>query len=453
MTTDRKKKFKTFTWIFRFGVRQKVMLILLSVLLVSLSLSSWMALKHEKENTLEEINQRGSDISQFVAKSLTFSVVGYDYHTIQLLLDEITFSEEIGYAKVTNIKGKTMAESGSLDENTKSLLVMFNRDILLDEELVGYLSMGFSTEATIKRLENQKYALIQREALIILLIALGEFLALSFIIVRPVSVMSKSLRNSVDEDGKIVGSVPVISRDEFGQLAEQFNKLSAQLNDANHRLQSKINVSDKKLIQNNRQLLKQSEDLKQISDEFRKLSVTDALTGIYNRRHFEELIKTETEIAQRHGEVFSLLIIDIDHFKRVNDNYGHPCGDSVLKEVACTLKDNLRKTDIICRVGGEEFVAICKRADKATAMEISSKLREKIESLTTPFGDEQIKVTISVGVASLNSESAEEYADSLYKQADIAVYHSKKSGRNRITHYEDISSEIDSQNTSKQSQG
>ena len=346
-----------------------------------------------------------------------------------------------------------MAESGSLDENTKLILVMFNRDILLDEELVGYLSMGFSTEATIKRLENQKYALIKREAIIILLIALGEFLALSFIIVRPVSVMSKSLRNSVDEDGKIVGSVPVISRDEFGQLAEQFNKLSAQLNDANHRLQSKINVSDKKLIQNNRQLLKQSEDLKQISDEFRKLSVTDALTGIYNRRHFEELIKTETEIAQRHGEVFSLLIIDIDHFKMVNDNYGHPCGDSVLKEVAGTLKNNLRKTDIICRVGGEEFVAICKRADKATAMDISNKLREKVESLTTPFGDERIKVTISVGVASLNSESTEEHADSLYKQADIAVYHSKKSGRNRITHYEDISSETDSQNTSKQLQG
>jgi len=453
MTADNKNNFKTFNWILRFGVRQKVMLILLSVLLVSLSLSSWMALKHEKENTLEEINQRGSDISQFVAKSLTFSVVGYDYHTIQLLLDEITFSEEIGYAKVTNVKGKVMAESGLLDEQTKSILVMFHRDILLDDELVGYLSMGFSTEATIKRLENQKYALIKREAMIILLIALGEFLALSFIIVRPVSVMSKSLRNSVDEDGKIVGSVPVISRDEFGQLAEQFNKLSAQLNDANHRLQSKINVSDKKLIQNNRQLLKQSEDLKQISDEFKKLSVTDSLTGIYNRRHFEELIHTETEIAQRHGEVLSLLVIDIDHFKKVNDNYGHPCGDSVLKEVAGTLKANLRKTDIICRVGGEEFVAICKRADKVAAMEISQKLREKVESLTTPFHGEGIKVTISVGVASLNTESGEEQADSLYKQADIAVYHSKKNGRNRITHYEDIAADMGSHYSSKQSQG
>ena len=88
----------TLSSIFHFGVRQKVLLILLSVMLIGLTVSGWMALKQEERDTLKEINQRGSDISRFVAKSLAYSVVGYDYHTLQLLIDEITFAEDIGYA-------------------------------------------------------------------------------------------------------------------------------------------------------------------------------------------------------------------------------------------------------------------------------------------------------------------------------------------------------------------
>jgi len=281
----------TLSSIFHFGVRQKVLLILLSVLLIGLTVSGWMALKQEERDTLKEINQRGSDISRFVAKSLAYSVVGYDYHTLQLLIDEITFAEDIGYAKVVNVRGNTMAEAGESGEGKNPTLVLFNQDIRLEEEIIGSLTLGLSTESILKRLESQKFALIKREAFVILMIALGEFLALSFIIIRPVSVMSESLSGSIDENGKIVGKVPVISEDEFGNLARQFNLLSSQLNDANSQLQSKIELADKQLIHNNRQLVKQSEELQQLNEEFRKLSVTDSLTGLHNRRRFEELMK------------------------------------------------------------------------------------------------------------------------------------------------------------------
>ena len=123
-----------FSSLFRFGVRQKVLLILMSVLLTGLTISGWLALKQEERDTLKDINQRGSDISRFVAKSLAYSVVGYDYHTLQLLLDEITLAEDIGYAKVVNIKGNTMAEAGN---GTDTKLVNFNQDIRLDDEIVG----------------------------------------------------------------------------------------------------------------------------------------------------------------------------------------------------------------------------------------------------------------------------------------------------------------------------
>ncbi len=427
-----------FLTIFRFGVRQKVLLILLSVLLIGLTASGWMALKEEEHDTRQEINQRGSDISRFVAKSLAYSVVGYDYHTIQLLLDEITLSDDIGYAKVVNIKGNTMAEAGIYSGDTDSMMVRFDQDIRLESEIVGTLTLGLTTEKTLKRLETQKFSLMKREALVIFMIALGEFIALSLFIIRPVSVMSESLNDSVDETGQIVGKVPVISEDEFGSLAQKFNSLSSQLNEANSRLQSKIDLADKQLIQNNRQLMKQSEELQRMNEEFRKLSVTDSLTGLNNRRRFEELMKTEMEMSLRHGDVNSILVIDIDHFKNVNDAYGHQGGDAVLRKVADCLKYSLRKTDILCRVGGEEFVALCKRADKNAAMTVATKMCRDIEHMVTRYGDQQIRVTISVGVATTNEINISKESGELYRQADAAVYHSKDHGRNRVSHYDDI---------------
>jgi diguanylate cyclase (GGDEF)-like protein len=429
-----------FSLIFRMGVRQKVMVILLLVLLTALTVSGWMAFQQEKEDTLKEINQRGSDISRFVAKSLAYSVVGYDYHTIQLLLDEITLSDDVGYAKVISKKGGTMAESGEVPQKNNENLVLFNQDIKLEDEVVGHLVLGLSTAHTIHRLESQKYSLFKREAFIILLIAFGEFLALSFIIIRPVSVISSSLNNSVDENGRIIAKVPVISNDEFGQLAASFNNLSAQLNEANERLQSKIHLADKELIKTNRQLVKQSEELRDISENLKKMSVTDELTGLYNRRRFDELMKSEMDMSHRYGDCNSILIIDIDHFKKINDNYGHPCGDSVLKDVSALLKSKFRKTDILCRIGGEEFVALCKRADKHSAMVIAENLRKLVETASMHYGDTEIKITISVGIATVTNKSSDRDRDNLYRYADIALYHSKDSGRNRITHYDDLNS-------------
>ena len=413
-------------------------MVLLTVLLVALTVSGWMALNQEKLDILKEIDQRGNDISRFVAKSLAYGVVGYDYHTIQLLIDEITLSDDVGYAKVVNAKGNTMAESGILNEGDASQMVLFTQDIRLEDDVVGSLTLGLSTRHIIKRLETQKYALVTREAFVILLIAMGEFFALSIIIIRPVSVMSNSLNNNVDNSGKIIGEVPVISQDEFGALAEQFNNLSSQLNDANSRLQSRVDLADKQLIHNNRQLIRQSEELQRINEEFRKQSVTDSLTGLHNRRRFEELMQTELDMSLRHGDVSSLLVIDIDHFKKVNDQYGHPAGDCVLKQVANLLKSSLRKTDVLCRVGGEEFVALCKRADKTAAVNIGEKMRHNIENNSIKFGDTQISVTISIGIATINERNAKQDSDFLYREADAAVYHSKDTGRNRVSHFEDI---------------
>ena len=424
--------------IFKLGVRQKVLLVLMFVLLTALTVSGWFALEEEKKSILQEVEQRGSDISRFVAKSLVYSVVGYDYHTIDLLLKEIIKSDDVDYSRIINLKGKTMAEAGYLIKDDPLKMVVFHEKIVLDGDVVGNLVLGFSTTKTMQRLEKQKFALIKREALIILLIALGEFIALSFIIIKPVSTISKSLHEHDDDEVGAIGLIPITSNDEFGDLAKQFNDLSENLNIANNELKSRVDYADNQLIKTNNILLERSKELLHLNAEFKKLSVTDSLTGLYNRRYFEETLKNEIELVKRHGDTTSLLVIDIDHFKAVNDNYGHMHGDNVIKMISKNMKERLRETDVLCRIGGEEFVAICRRADKEAANEIAENIRKAIEESVTSTGKDKIKVTVSIGISTATKDSDVSYIADMFKYADIALYNSKDNGRNKVSHYSDI---------------
>ncbi len=424
--------------LFKLGIRQKVLLILMLVLLVALSISGWFALEEEKERVFVEVKQRGTDISRFVAKSLSYSVVGYDYHTIDLLLKEVVRSEDVGYSKVTNLKGNTMAEAGLLIENDASKMVIFKEDILLNNDIVGYLTLGFNTTKTMQRIEQQKFSLIKREALIILLIAFGEFIALSFIIIKPVSSITKSFKERENEQGMALGTIPITSNDEFGELAKQFNELSKNLNIANSELQSRIDYADNQLIKTNNILLERSKELMELNDEFKKLSVTDSLTGLYNRRYFEKTLIDEIELSKRHGDVCSLLVIDIDHFKKVNDTYGHMHGDTVIKMIAEVMHQRLRETDVLCRIGGEEFVAICKRTEEAASIKLAEEIRLSVENKVISVGKDEIKVTISIGISTIRKSNVSMYENNFFKYADIALYNSKDTGRNRVTHYKDI---------------
>lgn len=422
----------------RFGIRQKVLLMLMLVLLTTLTISSWFTLNEEKERILKEINTRGNDITRFVSKSLIYSVVGYDYHTIDLLLKEITLSDEVDYAKVVNSRGKVMSQTGTLVHDN-SRMKLFSHEINLDNEKLGKLTLGINTSLALKHINSQRFKYLKREILITLIIAFGEFFALSYIIIRPVRTISKSL-GTIGDDKK-AGVIPIPSNDEFGQLATQFNTLNQQLNDANCQLQSRVDSADQQLKKNIVALQAQKKELRLMSDKFLKLAITDDLTNLYNRRYFEEQLEKEISLTHRHGDTVSIIITDIDHFKAVNDTYGHARGDEVLREMAATLRNRIRKTDIVCRIGGEEFVIICKRADKNTAIEIAETLRQTIQELPIPIAHTTVHITVSSGIATLTTENFKHYADKLYHFADVALYYSKENGRNAVTHYDDINKE------------
>ena len=160
-------------------------------------------------------------------------------------------------------------------------------------------------------------------------------------------------------------------------------------------------------------------------------SIRDVLTGAYNRQHFNERLGAEIAYAVRHRQGGSLVIFDIDHFKRVNDTYGHPAGDAVLRHVSGLIAARLRAEDVFCRYGGEEFVVILRGVDLGGAARAGERLRGAVAGSTPAFEGKLIPVTISVGCASLAC-CAQPSGPELIAIADRRLYAAKRGGRNRV---------------------
>jgi two-component system, cell cycle response regulator len=163
------------------------------------------------------------------------------------------------------------------------------------------------------------------------------------------------------------------------------------------------------------------------------LVTRDGLTEIFNQRKYSEEADRETARALRYGRPLTLLLFDLDHFKAINDSYGHLCGDFVLKAMTQRVQSVLRAEQIFARVGGEEFVILCPETDGHHGALLAEKLRERIGSDTVEYAGFQVPVTCSFGIAQLRPEMPD--SESLYAAADRALYHSKQSGRNRVTLY------------------
>lgn len=173
------------------------------------------------------------------------------------------------------------------------------------------------------------------------------------------------------------------------------------------------------------------DELNRATDHFRELSNTDPLTNLYNRRFLAEILESELQRAKRLHTFVSLLIVDIDHFKKVNDIYGHQMGDRVLVSVAESLREGLRTYDIASRYGGEEFVLVLPGTPLTGGLEVAERLRKAVRSLKFPVPMDKVVITVSVGVAMFPTELIDGF-DSLFNRADEALYRAKQSGRNRV---------------------
>jgi len=172
-----------------------------------------------------------------------------------------------------------------------------------------------------------------------------------------------------------------------------------------------------------------------LQESIKQLGLRDPLTGINNRRFFDQRVEEEVSLAQRNKTSLSCLFIDLDHFKRINDNYGHQAGDLVLKESSKIFDDIMRSSDVLARYGGEEFVILLANTSARAAYEIAERIRQRIEMTEFAISaTESLQVTLSIGLSVLDSDNLINTTQQLINAADQAVYVAKESGRNQVYH-------------------
>lgn len=207
--------------------------------------------------------------------------------------------------------------------------------------------------------------------------------------------------------------LPIDRNDELGYLTDRFNDMTAQLRGNRADLAS----ANDKLIRKN--------------IELEAISITDSLTSLYNRRHIMSVLDREFQQHARNGRMFTLLLADLDHFKRINDTHGHPAGDAVLIAAARVFREAIRGVDYAARFGGEEFVMLLMDTDREAALHTAERVRAQIAQTTVAFGGMTIPMSTSIGVAQVAAESGDT-PSALIARADAALYEAKHLGRNRV---------------------
>lgn len=235
----------------------------------------------------------------------------------------------------------------------------------------------------------------------------------------------------IDQDTK---AIPIIMLTAKGSTIDKVTGLKAGADDYLAKPYNEIELNARiyaslrtKALQD--ELKKKNRELEEVLTELKTLSITDPLTEISNRRHFWSILENEFARSVRFKTPISCLMIDADHFKNINDEYGHLTGDMVLKEIAKIIKNCLRKVDTAARWGGEEFIVLLPETDKEHALNAASRILSEISGHT--FAGIQRKITISIGIASLPGPAIDT-PEKLIEVSDSALYAAKANGRNRV---------------------
>ena len=306
---------------------------------------------------------------------------------------------------------------------------------LVDSAISDLVGLGFDTISQAGQATDEMrhwYMLLLTIATgfgLLVIAALMHFHVMRHVICR-LSWLSEAMQQIAA--GRLDTSLPPVGNDELGRLGfavRQFQKTAA---DADRR-ESDLLISKQMVERAKSELEQKAMELESANDKLEKLSETDFLTGLANRRRFDQVLQTEWSRARRANHPLSLIMMDVDHFKKFNDRYGHQAGDVCLKNLASVLMGNLyRAGDLMARYGGEEFCVISAYTDSAAAQALAEKIRREVKALGLIHEDSEFGVvTISLGIAVVipdHTKSPEE----LIRAADAALYEAKACGRNCV---------------------
>ncbi len=291
----------------------------------------------------------------------------------------------------------------------------------------GTLKAGFALTPMELRLAANRERTILTSLAVSLVVALIAFAVLSMLVIRPVLSMEEMARRF--GGGDLRARVSIDTGDEIGCLAVQLNAMARQLETYTSSLEKLVHERTAELVGANAKLL-------DVNAQLDKLAKTDGLTGLFNRRYFMDKLGFEVRRSDRNKRSFSLVLLDVDHFKQFNDTHGHPAGDELLQRLATLVELNLRSIDVVARYGGEEFVVLLYDTGPDEGTRVAEKLRRAVAEQSFAHAETQPggRLTISMGVAFYPQDAKD--GASLVEAADRALYGSKAAGRNRATRFD-----------------
>jgi diguanylate cyclase (GGDEF)-like protein len=302
---------------------------------------------------------------------------------------------------------------------------------------LGVLRVRLNQGGLTESIRKQQERVLSVSAVMLCLIALILLLVHRRLVGERLTGLAKAA--AAIGEGKLEVRAKVEGKDEIAELGESFNSMAKAI---------QLYTDDLEHIIDER-----TDELKQANKRLEQLATTDQLTGVWNRRYFDDAARRALEVARRNERPLCIALVDTDKFKTINDTWGHPVGDEVLKAVANVLAENARKADLVARIGGEEFAILMPEVGIGLAGEATERMRAALEEDVRPrvpaIGER--KVTASFGVAAF--EKAGDRLEDLLSAADEALYRSKTEGRNRVTLADRAANEGEAEVSSSESHG
>jgi diguanylate cyclase (GGDEF)-like protein len=299
------------------------------------------------------------------------------------------------------------------------------QSVRIGDNVVGAIAIGFSTAGMEEKINDLT---LQGIAIAFIFIVVSALL--TFAMARQITMPLSELANAADEMKKgnlNIRANPRTTNDEIGKLSVIFNQMAEAIQEREQALRDQADGLEQTVN-------KRTFDLQEQARVLEQMAITDPLTQAFNRRQFYKLAEIEMKHARENGHPLSVIVMDADHFKRINDTYGHQAGDQALIKLTAICQDIIRDTDLFARYGGEEFVLLMPKTDIHAAKQVAERIRQKIEESEIKAEKRILRFTVSLGVSTFVGQHDLTF-DSLLTQADRALYISKKMGRNRVTHW------------------
>jgi len=393
---------------------------------IMLTVVLWNTFRFIEIQAQEDFENRHQIVVELIKQITTNSIFSEEYDDLQQYIEQIALDREILNISIINQKNIIIANSDfqKVGEKPQPHISSENHYWVIQQlPKMGRIEIEFSLTRIRTQLKKAKHMGIGLALTGMFIIAIGG-LSFGFLLTHKLGSLTRIISKFKDS-GKYV-RIDVTGNDEIATLSHAFNHMSNKINDYINRIQSDKDLLEIRVTERTEELEAATTKLIDANQQLKNLSITDHLTQVYNRIKVEDQLETEKQRFERYNNIFSIILLDIDKFKHVNDTFGHNEGDNVLVTVANLLKNNIRNTEVLGRWGGEEFIIICPETELKNASLLAEKLRKIIEHKTF---DAIGHITCSFGVAQARKD---EFIKELIKRSDIALYKAKEDGRNRV---------------------